>query len=85
MRQDPFFHIGFGNVALADHIIYIGKADAVPMKRIIQEARERNVLIDATNGRKAKSIIITDSNHVILSTIHSKTLQKSRTSSWTKR
>lgn len=78
LKKDPIFHIGFGNMALVDRIVHIGNANSAPMNRIIQKAREQNVIIDATNGQKTRSIILTDSEHVILSAVHHETLQTSK-------
>lgn len=84
MRSNPL-HIGFGNIAFSHRIIAISPVDSAPMKRMIQEARERNRLIDATNGRKTRSIILTDSDHVILSAVQSETIaQRVETSATTK-
>ena len=60
-------NIGFGNVVSADKILAVVSPDSSPIKRIIQEAREKGNLIDATYGRKTQSVIITESDHVILS------------------
>ena len=60
-------NVGFGNVVNTDKIIAVIAADSAPSKRIIQKAREENRVIDATQGRKTQSILISDSNHIILS------------------
>ena len=60
-------NIGFGNLVQADKIIAIVSPDSAPIKRIIQECKERAQLIDATHGRKTKGVIITDSDNVVLS------------------
>ena len=62
-------NIGFGNMVNADHIIGIVSPDSAPIKRMVQETRERGMLIDATYGRKTASIFIMDSDHVILSAL----------------
>ena len=67
-------NIGFGNYVLADRIIAIVNPNSSPMKRLKEEAKETRRLIDATQGRKTRSIIITDSNHVILSAIQAETV-----------
>lgn len=67
-------NIGFGNIVAAHRIITIVSPDSAPIKRIISEAKETNHLIDATYGRKTRSVIITDSNHVILSAIQPETV-----------
>lgn len=66
--------IGFGNVVSADRIIAIVGPDSAPVRRIIQESKERGMLIDASCGRKTRSVIIADSAHVILSAIQSETI-----------
>ncbi|WP_038056169.1 DUF370 domain-containing protein [Thermodesulfobacterium hydrogeniphilum] len=67
-------NIGFGNFVVADRIIAIVNPNSAPMKRLKEEAKETKRLIDATQGRKTRSIIITDSNHVILSAIQAETV-----------
>lgn len=61
--------IGFGNVVAAERMIAAVSPDSAPIKRVVQEARERGVLIDATYGRKTKIVVIMDSGHVVLSAI----------------
>ncbi len=67
-------NIGFGNIVSANRIVSIVSPDSAPIKRIIQEARERGVLIDATYGRRTRAVIITDSDHVILSAVQPETV-----------
>ena len=62
-------NIGFGNVVSARRVISLIKPDSAPVKRMIQEAREQGMLIDATYGRKTASVLIMDSGHVVLSGI----------------
>ena len=62
-------NIGFGNVVSASHVIAIVSPESAPIKRIVQEAREKGKLIDATYGRRTRAVIITDSEHVVLSAI----------------
>ena len=59
-------NIGFGNMISADRIIAIVSPESAPIKRIIGDAKEQGTLIDATHGRRTKSVIITDSDHIIL-------------------
>ncbi|QDI89990.1 DUF370 domain-containing protein [Salicibibacter halophilus] len=73
MTQKPL-NIGFGNIVPSGRIVSIVQADSAPTKRMIQEARERQMLVDATNGRKTRSIILVDSEHLILSAIHPETV-----------
>ncbi|SDW02434.1 hypothetical protein SAMN05444487_101113 [Marininema mesophilum] len=67
-------NIGFGNIVSANRIISIVSPDSAPIKRIITEARDRGVLIDATYGRRTRAVIITDSDHVILSAVQPETV-----------
>jgi extracellular matrix regulatory protein A len=67
-------NIGFGNIVSANRIISIISPDSAPIKRIIQGARDQGVLIDATYGRRTRAVIITDSDHVILSAIQPETV-----------
>ena len=67
-------NIGFGNIVSANRIISIISPESAPIKRIIQEARERGMLIDATYGRKTRAVIIADSDHVILSAVQPETV-----------
>ena len=62
-------NIGFGNMVNGDRVIGIVSPDSAPIKRLVQESRERGMLIDATYGRKTASIFIMDSDHVILSAL----------------
>ena len=62
-------HIGFGNLVSEDRLVAIVSPDSAPIKRMIQEAKERGVLIDATFGRRTKAVIIMDSDNVVLSAI----------------
>ena len=67
-------NIGFGNIVSANRIISIVSPESAPIKRIIQDARDRGLLIDATYGRRTRAVIITDSNHVILSAVQPETV-----------
>ncbi|WP_102346994.1 extracellular matrix/biofilm regulator RemA [Bacillus sp. Marseille-P3661] len=67
-------NIGFGNIVSANRIISIVSPESAPIKRIIQVARENGVLIDATYGRRTRAVIITDSDHVILSAVQPETV-----------
>ncbi len=60
-------NIGFGNLISASRVIAVVSPESAPVKRMIQEAREVGKLVDATQGRKTKSVILTDSDHVVLS------------------
>jgi len=67
-------HIGFGNMLVAERIVAIVHPSSAPIKRMKEEAREGGRLIDATQGRKTRAILITDSNHVVLSAIQPETI-----------
>ncbi|SFU57052.1 hypothetical protein SAMN05421543_10445 [Alicyclobacillus macrosporangiidus] len=67
-------NIGFGNIVSANRIISIVSPESAPIKRIIQEARDRGMLIDATYGRRTRAVIIMDSDHVILSAVQPETV-----------
>lgn len=62
-------NIGFGNMISASRLIAMVSPDSAPIKRVIQDARDKGMLIDATYGRKTKTVIIMDSGHVILSSV----------------
>lgn len=67
-------NVGFGNIVSANKIVAIVSPESAPIKRIIQEARERGILIDATYGRRTRAVIITDSDHVVLSALQPETV-----------
>jgi len=67
-------NIGFGNIVSANRVVAIVSPESAPIKRIIQEARENNILIDATYGRKTRAVIIVDSGHIILSAVQPETV-----------
>lgn len=73
-------NIGFGNIVNANRIISIVSPESAPIKRIIQEARDRSMLVDATYGRRTRAVIITDSDHVILSAVQPETVAHRLTS-----
>ncbi len=67
-------NIGFGNSVNTDRIIAMVSPDSAPIKRIVQECKEKGNLIDASHGRRSKTVILTDSDHVILSYLQPETL-----------
>ena len=67
-------NIGFGNMVSANRLVAIVSPESAPIKRIIADARERGSLIDATYGRRTRAVIITDSDHVILSAVKPETV-----------
>ena len=74
MERIQFLNIGYGNVVSANRVIAIISPDSAPVKRIIQEAKEKGNLIDATYGRRTRAVIIMDSDHVILSAVQPETV-----------
>ncbi|MCL1790849.1 MAG: DUF370 domain-containing protein [Peptococcaceae bacterium] len=69
-----FINIGFGNIVSSNRIVAIVSPESAPIKRVVQEARDAGVLIDATYGRRTRAVIVCDSRHVILSTIQPETV-----------
>lgn len=69
-----FISIGFGNMVSSGRVVTLVSPDSAPMKRLIQDAREAGRVIDVTCGRRTRSVIITDSDHVILSAIQTETI-----------
>jgi regulator of extracellular matrix RemA (YlzA/DUF370 family) len=67
-------HIGFGNMVVAERIVAIINPSSAPIKRLKEESRESGLLIDATQGRKTRAILVMDSRHVILSAIQPETI-----------
>ena len=69
-----FINIGFGNMGAVDRVVTLASPDSAPIKRLIQSAKDDGRAIDVTCGRRARSVIITDSDHVILSAIQAETI-----------
>lgn len=67
-------NIGFGNLVSASRLIAIVSPDSAPIKRMVQEARERGVLIDATYGRRTRAVLIMDNDHLVLSALQPETV-----------
>ena len=67
-------NIGFGNMVNASRLVAIVSPESAPIKRIIQECKEKGTLIDATHGRRTRAVIITDSDHVILTYLQCETV-----------
>lgn len=67
-------NIGFGNMVSADRVVALVSPDSAPVKRLIQDTRDTGMLIDVTCGRRTRSVIITDSEHIILSAIQPETV-----------
>jgi regulator of extracellular matrix RemA (YlzA/DUF370 family) len=75
-----FINIGFGNMVSAQRIVAIASPDSAPIKRLVQDAKEDGRVIDASCGRRTRSVIVTDSEHVILSAIQTETITNRLTS-----
>lgn len=67
-------NIGFGNIVAANRIISIISPESAPIKRIIQEARDKGMLVDATYGRRTRAVVVVDSCHIILSAVQPETV-----------
>lgn len=80
MSKAGLLNIGFGNFVVPGRVIAIVNPSSSPMRRLREDARQAGRLIDATQGRKTRSIIISDSNHVILSAIQAETIGQRYTS-----
>jgi regulator of extracellular matrix RemA (YlzA/DUF370 family) len=72
--EQNLLNIGFGNTVVADRVIAIVSPNSAPMKRLKDEAKEEKRLLDATQGRRTRSIIVMDSNHIVLSAIQAETI-----------
>ena len=69
-----FINVGFGNLVAAERVVALASPDSAPVKRLIQDAKDDGRAIDVTCGRRTRSVIITDSEHVILSAIQTETI-----------
>ena len=69
-----FINVGFGNMVAADRVVTIANPDSAPIKRLMQDSKEDGSAIDVTCGRRTRAVIITDSDHVILSAIQTETI-----------
>lgn len=69
MDHLPFIKIGYGNLVSASRVIAVVNPDSSPVRRLIQEARDRGGLIDASSGRKVRAVLVMDSDHLVLSAL----------------
>ena len=69
-----FINVGFGNMVAADRVVALASPDSAPIKRLIQDSKDDGRAIDVTCGRRTRAVIITDSEHVILSAIQAETI-----------
>ena len=76
MAREKLINIGFGNFVLAGRVVSIVNPASSPMRRLREDARAEGRLVDATQGRRTRSIIVTDSNHIILSSIQPETISQ---------
>ncbi len=67
-------NIGFGNVVIADRVVAVISPESAPVKRIIREAEEKGKLVNATYGRRTRAVIVTDSDHIVLSALQPDTI-----------
>ena len=67
-------NIGFGNIVAASRVVAIVSPESAPIKRMVQEARDKGVLIDATFGRRTRAVVVTDSEHIVLSALQPETI-----------
>ena len=74
MSNGVLLNIGYGNLVAASRVVAIASPASAPMKRLREEASNRGKLVDATQGRRTRSIIVTDSDHIILSAINPETI-----------
>jgi extracellular matrix regulatory protein A len=80
IMEQSLLNIGFGNAVAADRVVAIVSPNSAPMKRLKDEAKQEKRLVDVTHGRRTRSIIVMDSNHVILSAIQPETVSQRFTS-----
>lgn len=74
MQKQGLLNVGFGNFVVMSRVVTIALPSSAPMRRLREDARAEGRLIDATQGRKTRAIIVTDSNHVVLSAIQAETI-----------
>lgn len=67
-------NIGFGNLVSADKVVAVVSPESAPIKRMVQEARERGVLIDASYGRRTRAVLVMDNDHLVLSALQPETV-----------
>ncbi|MDM8540795.1 DUF370 domain-containing protein [Desulfococcaceae bacterium HSG9] len=75
-KERSLLNVGFGNMVRADRVVAIAAPNSSPMKRLKDEARDVRRLIDVTHGRKTRSLIVMDSNHIVLSAIQTETISQ---------
>ncbi len=75
-KEQKLLNVGFGNMVVADRVVAIASPNSSPMKRLKDEARDARCLVDVTHGRKTRSLIVMDSNHIVLSAIQTETISQ---------
>lgn len=70
-----FINVGYGNLVAANRIVSVASPDAAPIKRMVQDARDAGCLIDVSCGKKTRSVIVTDSRHIIISSLEPEALE----------
>lgn len=73
-QTNRVINIGFGNVMMSNRIIAIVSPESAPIKRLVSDGRDKGIIIDATYGRRTRSVIITDSDYIVLSSIQPETI-----------
>lgn len=76
LMDQNLLNIGFGNTVVAERVVAIVSPNSAPMKRLKDEAKDEKRLVDATHGRRTRSIIVMDSNHIVLSAIQAETISQ---------
>jgi regulator of extracellular matrix RemA (YlzA/DUF370 family) len=74
--RQQLLNLGFGNFVVTERVVAVVNSSSSPMRRLREDARQEGRLIDATQGRKTRSLVITDSNHVILSAVQAETMRQ---------
>ena len=82
MTEAALVSIGFGNLVSSDRIVSIIVPDSAPVKRLIQDAREHHMLVDASCGRKTRAVLIMNSGHVVLSALQTETIARRIGAEW---
>jgi regulator of extracellular matrix RemA (YlzA/DUF370 family) len=75
-QNKQLLSLGFGNFVVAGRVVAVVNPASSPMRRLREDAKRDGRLVDATQGRKTRSLVITDSNHVILSAVHAETMRQ---------
>ena len=82
MKDMNLVSVGFGNIVSAQRIVAVVVPDSAPVKRLIQDARDHRMLIDASCGRKTRAVLMMDSGHVVLSALQSETIARRLNAEW---